>query len=188
MVTLAQLWLPILASTVAVFFISLLMWMFMPHHKRDWSPATDEDGLMDHVRGQHLGQRQITFPHCSDPAQMKDPAFMEKHAKGPKGFLILLPDGPMNMGKSMGISGAYNLVCAASVAYVATLGLEPTSPSSLVFRFVSTVAFLTFGAGLGWGAIWFGRTWSSTLKEMGDALVYGLATGAVFMWLWPAVG
>jgi hypothetical protein len=34
-------------------------------------------------------------------------------------------------------------------------------------------------------AIWFGRPWSSSLKVLFDALVYGLFTGGVFGWLWP---
>ncbi len=29
-------------------------------------------------------------------------------------------------------------------------------------------------------------SWSSTLKEMFDGLVYGVLTGLVFMWMWPA--
>ncbi len=55
-----------------------------------------------------------------------------------------------------------------------------------VFRVVWTVAFIANSMALCWGPIWFGRTWSSTLKEMFDGLVYGAATGAIFMFFWPA--
>ena len=39
MVELTSLWLPILLSTVALFFLSFLAWTVLPHHKPD-SPAT----------------------------------------------------------------------------------------------------------------------------------------------------
>lgn len=187
LLSLTDLWLPILLSTVAVFFVSFLMWMVLPHHKSDWRAAGNEDALMAAVREhQGSGVRQISFPHCSDPAQMKDPAWNEKYTAGPKGFLILMPEGPVNIGASMARSTIYNLVCTVLIAYVATLALAPGAGSTEVLRLVTTVAFLTFGGALGWGAIWFGRTWSSTFKEWLDALVYGLVTGGIFAALWPA--
>lgn len=187
MVELTQLWLPILLTAVAVFFLSFAMWMVLPHHRHDWKPAADEDGLMSFLRGQSGGERQISFPYCAEPGQMKDPVWMEKYNKGPKGFLILKADGPESMGKAMGTSFLFNLVTAVCVAYVATMGVPAGADKMFVFRFTATVALLTNSFGLVWGAIWFGRTWSSTLKEMGDGLVYGLSTGAIFMLLWPGI-
>jgi len=35
-------------------------------------------------------------------------------------------------------------------------------------------------------SIWKGVAWSTTLKFVLDGLLYALATGAVFAWLWPA--
>ena len=50
-------------------------------HRSDWKPAPDENKLMDALR--ELGvSGQVAFPHCSDPKQMKDPAWMEKYNKG----------------------------------------------------------------------------------------------------------
>ncbi|MCP3920591.1 MAG: hypothetical protein GY711_34120 [bacterium] len=85
----------------------------------------------------------------------------------------------------MGISLAYNVVVCLLTAYVCTIVLRPDDDGMLVFRLVATVAFLGNAAALGWGPIWFGRTWSSTLEEMLDGPLYGLATGLVFMWMWP---
>jgi len=34
-------------------------------------------------------------------------------------------------------------------------------------------------------AIWMGKPWRVVLKEAADGLLYGLATGAAFSWLWP---
>ena len=41
-VSLASLWLPILVSAVAVFFVSFLAWMVLPHHKKDINAIADE--------------------------------------------------------------------------------------------------------------------------------------------------
>ena len=185
MVELSQLWLPILLSAVAVFFISFCMWMVLPHHRNDWQKLPDEDDFMEKLRAQNPDQLQYSFPHCSDPSMMKDPVWIEKYNTGPKGFLILKSHGPDNMGKAMFVSFLFNAITAALVAYVATMAIAPAAEKAFVFRFVMTVAFLANSFGLVWGAIWFGRTWSSTLKEMFDGLVYATATGAIFMFLWP---
>ena len=187
MVELSQLWLPILLSAVAVFFISSMMWMVLPHHKSDWSPLPAEDKLMDTLRAMGVGGGQYSFPHCSDPAQMKDPEWMAKYNAGPKGFLVLKDDGPVNMGKSLATSFLFNLITALAVAYVACQAIAPGAGKLEVLRFTGTVAFLTNSFGLVWGAIWFGRTWTSTFKEMGDGFVYSLATALLFMAFWPGV-
>ena len=54
MVELSQLWLPILLTTFAVFFLSFLMWMVSPHHRKDWSALPDEDGFMGTLRSMRL--------------------------------------------------------------------------------------------------------------------------------------
>jgi len=187
MVELSQLWLPVLISAVAVFFLSFCMWMVLPHHKSDWSPVTDEEGLMQTLRAQGLKPGQYSLPHCADPAMMKDEAWMARYNQGPKGFLVLQPEGPMNMGKSLVTSLLFNLITALLVGYVAAMALPVGAGAGAVFRFVLIVAFLANSFGLVWGSIWFGRTWSSTLKEMGDGLVYSLATAAVFAFLWPGL-
>lgn len=184
MVQLTDLLLPILLSGVAVFFLSFMMWMVLPHHRKDFSKLPDEDGTMAALADVKSGE--YTFPHCSDPSQMKDPEWVAKRDKGPAGFLTIFPRGPISIGKSMGISATYNVVVALFVAYMATMGLSTASEGSHVFRFVATAAFMGFGLGVVWDSIWFGRAWSSTFKTLGDSLVYGLATGAIFMAMWPS--
>lgn len=188
MVTLTELWLPILLSGVAVFFVSFLMWMVMPHHKGDWKKLPDEDALMDALRTQGAkGGTQYAFPHCASGASMKDPVWMAKFERGPKGFLIMRPDGPLSMGRSLVTSFLFNVVTAALVAYVATMAIPAGAEKAFVFRFVMTVAFLANSMGLVWGAIWFDRSWGSTLREMFDGAVYAAATAAVFVFFWPGV-
>ena len=48
------------------------------------------------------------------------------------------------------------------------------------------VAWLDYGMALIPEAIWFGRSWPSVAKGVGDALIYALLTAGAFGWLWPA--
>lgn len=45
-----QLWLPILCSTVIVFFASFLAWMVLPHHKKDVNVLPDENALLEQLK------------------------------------------------------------------------------------------------------------------------------------------
>jgi hypothetical protein len=55
-----------------------------------------------------------------------------------------------------------------------------------VFRLTATVAFLAHGTTGVCDAIWKGVSWGIAGKFVFDGLLYGLATGAVFAWMWPA--
>ena len=54
-----------------------------------------------------------------------------------------------------------------------------------VFRVVGVAGFLAYAAGQVPAAIWMGKPWSVTWKEVLDGLIYGLVTAGVFGWLWP---
>lgn len=49
----------------------------------------------------------------------------------------------------------------------------------------SIVAFAAYAGGPLQQAIWWGKPWPSAVKELADALIYAVVTGAVFGWLWP---
>ena len=184
MVTILDLWLPIVLSGVAIFFLSFIVWMVLPHHRSDWAKMPDEDAAMNTLGDIPSGQ--YTFPHCGSPEMMKDPEWVKKAEDGPSGLLVIRPRGPMNMGKSMFVSFVYNIVIGIVVAYLATIAFERGEDALTVFRFTATTAFLGCAGALGWNAIWFSHSWSSTLKSACDGLLYGIATGLIFMWMWPA--
>jgi hypothetical protein len=54
-----------------------------------------------------------------------------------------------------------------------------------VFRVVGTTAFLAYGLGHLSDGIWKNQTFSFTIKEVIDGLVYALLTAGTFGWLWP---
>ena len=183
MVTILELWLPILLSGVAVFFLSFLMWMVFPHHRSDWAPLPDEDGTMGFLGDIEAGQ--YTFPHCASPESMKDPAWIKKAEDGPSGLLIIRPRGPMNMGKAMGVSFTFNLCVSLLTAYIFSIGTPKIASDMHVFRMAATIAFMGYSGALVWNAVWWSQSWSSTLKSMFDGLIYGIATGLLFMLMWP---
>ena len=130
MVEITQLWLPVLLSGVAVFFISFCMWMVLPHHRSDWSPLPDEDGQMSKLREMRVTPGQYTFPHCATPAQMKDPEWMNKYNAGPKGYLIVLPEGPTGLPEDYDVDATHTLSTVArrqfdSPEFDNISGLEP---------------------------------------------------------------
>jgi hypothetical protein len=185
MVSLAQLWLPIVVSAVVVFFASFLAWMVLPHHRKDWKKVPDEDGLMGELKKQKPAAGQYMFPFCSGAAQRKDPEFQKKWKEGPSGTLVVFAPGGANMGKSLGQYFFLCLVVAVFVAYLAGRTLAAGSEYLAVFRVAGTAAILAWCGSVAVPSIWMGKPWSVTWKDLIDGIVYGLLTAGVFGWLWP---
>lgn len=186
MVTVTSLWLAILLSGVAVFFLSFLMWMVMPHHKTDWKKLPAEDDVLAVLKAKGIVSGQYMFPYCSDPAQMKDPAWKKKYEEGPAGFIHLRGPASCNMGPNMAQSFVFNLVISAVVGWVATLAFGAGEAKSQVWLLVAVVSTMAYSTADFWKSIWASHSWSMTLKSLFDCAIYGVATGALFAWQWPA--
>src|SRR5215813_6655455 len=102
MVGLASLWIPILVSAVFVFIASSLIHMVLGYHKSDYKKLPDEERVLNILRPLGLGPGLYHFPHCSHQ-DMKKPEVQEKFKQGPVGFLTIYPNGPVNMGKFLGL-------------------------------------------------------------------------------------
>lgn len=183
MVALGTLWLPILVSAVIVFFASSIVWMLLPHHRSDWAQLPGEAGVLDALRRAGVGRGQYRFPFC-DPRD-KSPETLKKMADGPLGIVTVWPAGKPNMGKQLGTWFVYLILVSACVAYLSGHVLPAGAGYRTVFRLAGGIAILAYGAALVPNAIWWGRSWSTTVKEVVDATVYGLLTAGVFGWLWP---
>jgi len=72
MVELTSLWLPIILSTVALFFIGFITWMVLPVHKADWQELPDEGVFGQAVRDTNIqhptrnSQGRSLFTSCTD--------------------------------------------------------------------------------------------------------------------------
>ena len=185
MVSLPALWLPIVLSAVIVFIASSIIHMVLPIHKSDYRKLPDEEKVMEALRSVGVTPGPAYhFPHCTHK-EMKSPEMTEKFKKGPVGFLTLLPSGPVNMGKFLGLWFLYCLLVAVFTAYLTGRTVAPGTVYLAVFRVAGTVAFMGYGLGHFVDSVWKGQTWGVTFKHMFDGLVYALLTAGTFGWLWP---
>jgi hypothetical protein len=76
-------------------------------------------------------------------------------------------------------------VIGVFAAYLASRGLARGEEFLKVFQITGTAAILGHAATHIPDSIWKGQPWTSTLKFVGDGIVYGLLTGLAFGWLWP---
>jgi len=185
MVSIPELWLPILVATVLVFVASNLVWTVLPHHKSDARRLPDEAAAVDVLGKQGLKPGLYRFPWASSMAEMKDPAFVEKLNKGPVALLTVVPSGPFNMGRMLGLWTGYLVVVGVFVAYLTGRVLPPGAHYLDVFRVAGTAAFLAYSGAQLPAAIWWGKPLGVAVKEILDGLLYGLVTAGAFGWLWP---
>jgi len=184
MVSLAALWLPILLSAVIVFIASSIMHMVLPYHRSDYSQLPDEDNIRATLRTANLKRGLYIFPFCTHK-DMKSPALQEKYKEGPVGFLNIMSSGPPAMGKFLTEWFVFCLIIGFFTAYLTGRTVAPGANYLIVFRVAGCSAFMAYGLAHLSDGIWKGMTWSATLKEVFDGLVYGLLTAGTFGWLWP---
>jgi hypothetical protein len=183
MVSMTALILPIVVSAVLVFIISALVWMVGPHHKTEWKGVPNEEGTRTAMRGISPGLYMI--PWAGSQQARTETAFVKKMAEGPLAYITIARTRSMSMGPMMVQSLIYYLVVSAIVAYVAIHAMPNGASYLHVFQVVGTISWLAYGFGVVPESIWFGRPWSSTFKQIFDALLYALVTAGAFGWRWP---
>ena len=185
MIPLNVLWLPILVSTVLVFFASFIMHMVLTYHRSDYRQLADEDRVTEALRNANVKPGPDYFFPYGSFEEMKSPLMIEKMKRGPVGFVTVLPSGPPSMGKNLVQWFLYCAVISIFAAYLSGRLLGPGTVFLQVFRVVGTIAFLGYGAAHAQESIWGGRSWVVTLKHLFDSLIFALLTAATFGWLWP---
>jgi hypothetical protein len=185
-VALADLWLPILLSAVAVFIASSVIHMATPMHKRDYKELPGQDGVLEAMRNAGVKPGAYVFPYASCMKDMAEPGHIEKQNAGPVGFATILPNGPIKMGGSLVCWFIYSLLIAIFAGYLCTLSVPAGGDYAQAFRITGTVAILGFCVPNIENSIWRGVSWAVTSRFMIDGLIYGLLTAGVFGWLWPA--
>ena len=181
-----SLWLPVVVSAVAVFVVSAILHMVLKYHRADYKGLADEDAVAQALRKGSSGPGVYMMPYCTEPSQMKDPAFRKKFEEGPVAMITVLRSGPPNMAKNLIQWFLFCLLVSFVTAYVARHTPTAGSDLLLVLRITTTVAFIGYGFGPIQSSIWAGVPWSNTLRGIIDALIYALVTGFAFRLLWPA--
>jgi hypothetical protein len=184
MVPLTALCLPILWSAVFVFVASSILHTRLPYHRSDYRQLPDEDRILAALRPARLKRGLYVFPFCTR-RDMKSPVLMEKQQQGPVGFMTVAPNSPPAMPKFLIQWFVFCLLIGFFVAYLTGHTVASGATYREVFRVAGTAAFLAYGLGQLSNGIWKCQTWSSTIKEVFDGLVYRLLTAGTFGWLWP---
>jgi hypothetical protein len=185
MVSLAQLWLPIVLSAVLVFFASSVLNMLLKFwHTPDYHGFSNEDEVRATIRKGNPVIGLHTIPYCK-PDDMKKPETQAKFREGPIAFVSVRRSGDMNMGAYLGQWFVFCLLVSVFAAYLAGVVLAVGTPCLQVCRVVGTAAFMAHALGCLPNAIWWGHPWRSTMKYAIDGLIYALIVAATFGWLWP---
>ena len=179
--SIVSLWLPILVSSIFVFFASAAVWMAMPWHKKDFNKSADEDAVRAALKGSAPGLYMV--PHSVDPKDLEDPVKKQKFVDGPVAYVTVAPSGVPKMGSKLLLSFLYYVGVGMLCSYFVTRTVAADADYLAVFRVAGTVAWAAYGIAYIQESIWFGRAWSLTAKNLFDALIYALLTGGVFGWL-----
>jgi len=185
MVSLTQLWVPILLSAFLVFLGSSVIHMVLKWHNSDYRKLSNEDEVRAAIRKGNPAPGQYIMPHCVDPKEQAKPEYQQKYVERPNGVVTIMCSGVPNMGPMLGKWFGFNIVVSIFVAYVASRTLPLGTDYLKVFQVAGTVGFVSYAMGVIPGSIWMGKPWSGTLKDMADGLIYGLLTAGAFGWLWP---
>ena len=117
---------------------------------------------------------------------MKYEAFAERYKRGPWATINVM-GSPPNMGRNLGMTFAVMLVISAGIGYLAASVLAPGTAAMKVFQVTCTAGVLAYTFGGVMNGIWFGKQAGWVIRDIIDAAVYAILTGAIFAWLWPGV-
>lgn len=183
MVSLMDLWLPILVSAVFVFFASAILHMAFPFwHNADYRKTGDDRPFMEGSRS--LSSGMYIYPNID----WKTATAEEKEAcsNGPSGVIYLRNPARFSFPKMLLFQFLYALLGSALVAYIVSVTTAPGAQYLRVHRIAGTAGMLfwAFGTNIS-DSVWFGKPWSSTFKNLVDGVIYGFLIGGTFGWLWP---
>jgi len=179
------LWMPVLASGVAVFVVSSILHMALRYHRADHQQLPGEDTVREALGKAKPAPGLYMTPYCKDMKEMSTPAKKEQFEKGPIAVITVLPNGMPGMGKLLGLWFGFTVLVSFTAAYIARHTLTAGTDGLTVMRITGTVAFAGYGLAQISDSIWKGQPWSNTFRFLFDSLIYGVVTGAIFRLLWP---
>ena len=174
-----DLWLPMLVSAVVVFVASSVLHMVLTYHKADFKKLPGEDALAEAMRKTSPAPGRYMIPHC-DFKEMKDPAVVERFAKGPVAQISVMPSGAPGVGKNLVQWFVFCLLVSFVCAYIARHTLWSESGGMQIMRITGAVAFVGYGMSSIIDSIWHAGPWPNTARALVDGLVYAVLTGLTF--------
>ncbi len=184
MVSLAQLWLPIVLSAVFVFIASSLLNMLLSFwHRSDYHGFSNEDEVRAALRKGMTQAGMYNVPFCL-PNKMNDPDMLRKMEEGPLAMVAIKPGGKFNLGVPLLQWFLFCLLVSLLASCVA-LVLPAGAPSMRVFHTLALAGLLGHAMGPISNGIWWAHAWGSVFKYIVDGVIYALIIGGTFVWLWP---
>lgn len=184
---LTHLWLPILLSAAAVWFISALCWMAIGHHNKDTQGLPNEDAFINFIKTQGIKPGNYGFPDfqkCKTLTKEERAAQVEAMRGGaPMGLLNVW--APFNMARNMILTFVTCLVVSVLIAYLGAAAMGWNQPFAKVFQVTGTAGILAYCFASIPNDIWFQKSPRAMLTCFIDGAVFGLATGAIFAAMWP---
>jgi hypothetical protein len=186
---LLPLWLPILLSAAAVWIVSMIVGMALPHHKQDWiglpnSPGGGEDSFMDYLRRSGIKPGNYLFPDFRTREAMKSEKVEKALKEGPVGHLSVWKT-PLTMGDKMVATFIVYLVASTLIAYLTRIALPGAAPFAKVFQVAATAGILAYCFSFIPSALWWGSYKRTIVANVIDGILYAAITGAIFAWRWP---
>ena len=186
MVSLAQLWLPILASAIGVFIASSLVHMVLKWHNTDYRKLPNEDEVRGALKSSAHAPGMYFVPHMMDHSAIAKPENQQKFVEGPIALVTIRKPGPPKMGPYLVQWFILSLVVSVVAGYLASRTVPAGASFLAVCRPTSIVAFMAYGIGSLTDMIWWGRPRDVVAKDLVDAAIYAVVTACVFAVLWPA--
>jgi hypothetical protein len=183
MVSLLDLWLPILVAALIVQFASTIIHMALPFwHNADYGRTGNDGPFVEAMRSLRSGLYLIPAMPREKPSE----EWKAEWSKGPSAIMYLRNPASFAFGKTLTIYFLYCILSAVFVAYIAGQTLPRGTDYLRVMQIAGATGtiFWAFGNNVS-DAIWYGKPWRSTIKYAIDGLIYGLLMGGVFGWLWP---
>jgi hypothetical protein len=183
MVGLADLWLPILVSGVAVFVVSAIVWMALPYHKADIKFLDNEADFDKALGGLNIKPGYYMFPGC-EAKDMKSAEFQGRWKSGPWGSITIQGKAP-SFGMNLLRCFIVYLVISAIVGYLAGIGLPAGAEYMTVFRTVGTGAILGYCMGGLANDFFLGKPTRFIITSFLDGVIFALVTAGIFAAMWP---
>ncbi len=181
---LLPLWLPILLSAAAIWFVSIIASMALPHHKQDFIALPDEDGFMDDLRKRGIKPGNYLFPDFRTRKAMESDKVKKALSEGPVGHLSVWKT-PLTMGDKMVATFIVHLFVCTLIAYLTRIAIPGAAPFAKVFQVAATGGILAYCFSHLPSAIWWGSYKRTIIANIVDGILYGVIIGVIFAWRWP---
>jgi len=177
--------LPIIFAAIAVFLLSAVLHMALPWHKRDYTAVPNEEAALAALGSLAIPPGDYNVPGPIRPDGSRNPDFMPRLKSGPLYLMTVTKPNAFNMGNTLGVWFCVTVLVAAIAACAAGSIVAPGGDGHDIFHIAGGATFLAYSFGEWPLAIWYHRKWSTVLRNTVDALLYGAATGLIFVWMWP---